>query len=96
VIYSHAHLSFQRAANAYEDARKTERSAQRFIRLVLRGWQVTTIDELPEAARKSLMQQVEWNRNRFDCNAESSKNWKLELWLLKDNLTLIYGIETGT
>lgn len=45
---------------------KAERNAQRFIRLVLRGWRVETIEELPEAARKSLMQQVEWKRNRFD------------------------------
>lgn len=27
---------------------------------------VETIDELPEAARKSLTQQVEWKWNRFD------------------------------
>ena len=29
---------------------KAERNAQRFIRLVLRGWRVETIEELPEAA----------------------------------------------
>jgi hypothetical protein len=45
---------------------KAERNAQRFIRLVLRNWRVETIEKLPEAARNSLMQQVEWKRNRFD------------------------------
>lgn len=64
-IVTHTSLS-KELLTPTKTPQKAERNAQRFIRLVLRGWQVTTIDELPEAARKSLMQQVEWNRNRFD------------------------------
>ena len=45
---------------------KAERNAQRFIRLILRGWHVESVEELPEAARVALMEKVELKRNRFD------------------------------
>lgn len=45
---------------------KAERNAQRFIRLILKAWQVQTVEELPEAARVALMEQVELKRKRFD------------------------------
>jgi|TARA_Y100001951_G_C11266509_1_gene255916 hypothetical protein len=45
---------------------KAEREAQRFLRLILKGWRVETIEELPEAARNSLLEQLEWKRNSFD------------------------------
>jgi len=44
---------------------KAEREAQRFLRLILKGWRVETIEELPEAARKSLLEQLEGKRNQF-------------------------------